>query len=272
MRRRVWSGRDGRPLVRVWQSDRSGLRAAWRLQAIRQAERQEERLLQRALWRVRRGGLSTAAARVMIGCDRVTTRAGMRVPVAGRANLQKGSDMRVLACSIACLFAFSVAAAPPKPTVDTNPSTVVVYSAIGVTQAETDGSASAEGAGGVGTIGGYGALDKMCADEFGPGARAATTEEADHRRFQITGNQPWVVPTGTIRAVETASGWQAIDAANHSVGFTSAGEIGTITSAACFKFRSKSSSLGGPRASGVSNCEDPGPVLCSAPFAVPVSP
>jgi hypothetical protein len=173
-----------------------------------------------------------------------------------------------LLCFPMCVM--PVLAAPPKPSVETNPATIVEYRAVGVTVATTVGRASATDVGGE-RIFGYSAMDKMCADEFGPGARAATSAEAGRRSFAVSGSSPWVVPTGTVRAIASGSEWSAIDEANHSVGFSSLGAGGAITSAACFKFQSVSPQQGGPTIDGaVSNCETSLPILCSAPVAVPV--
>ena len=150
-------------------------------------------------------------------------------------------------------------------------NTIVEYRFVGVTVEERDGSF------GYGGLVGVSALHKLCADEFGPGARASTISESQFRGDDGAG-QAWLAPGNTpmVIAATGPATWAPHDAVTGDrVGNSFSSGSAALGSAYCNSYSSASSNNSAPVSqSGApvvpGTCNSNRPVACSAPVDIPV--
>ena len=158
--------------------------------------------------------------------------------------------------------------------------TIIEWRYIGLTQTEDDGEFQ------YGGLEGVGAMNKACAAEFGPSARAASIQEAFFRDDgAVDTRRGWVAPSGPMIVARYASGgdpqggpFVAKDAATGiNVGQSSITDERALTVAYCIHYGSITLFDPLDSVSVTSNgrifsegCDSVLPVACSAPVSVPV--
>jgi len=164
-------------------------------------------------------------------------------------------------------------------TVQGGTQTIVEYRYVGLASADpTDGRI--EVAGSNTSLIGFAAMNKLCADDYGPAARVATINEAFFRDDSDQ-RDAWVVADGVdVYVSEFTSGnpskWAPVASSTGiRIGPIGAIPFGLIQASQCFQYTQDSASFEGPvtRASGeifIVGCDTIHPVACSAPTVIPL--
>lgn len=172
-------------------------------------------------------------------------------------------------------------AEPVAVTIEDGPQTIVEYRLVGFTTEVVDGAPIFDV-----LLQGYPAMHKLCADEFGPNARAATSEDV-RRPLHATPPYPfetWIVPTGIVVLFDPTDpdpleAWRASDSVSQaSVNAGDSGPREAAAAADCVQRNSSASVFWGVThrpafgRTESARCNTILPVACSAPVSVPVSP
>ena len=164
---------------------------------------------------------------------------------------------------------------PIPVTVQNGVQTIVEWRYIGLTTFEDDGLFL------FGGLFGVAAMNKVCAAEFGPGARAASLSEAYFRDdAAVETRSGWVAPGGPMLLAtdQSLAVFFPIDAAaGAQVGESFLSPGFAISQAYCARYRTGFGTVQGSRilangAQVLGACNVTLPVSCSAPVAIPVAP
>jgi hypothetical protein len=165
---------------------------------------------------------------------------------------------------------------PVPVTVQGGTQTIVEYRYVGLTSADpTSGRVTALGNSNTSLIG-FAAMNKLCAEDYGPAARAATINEAFFRN-DLDISDAWVVADGVdVYAIEfTVEGvpkkWAAVASSNGvSLGLPVGNPYSAIRFSQCGQYTTDGLSMQGSITRqhgqiGVATCDTILPVACSAP-------
>jgi len=164
---------------------------------------------------------------------------------------------------------------PIPVTVQNGAQTIVEWRYIGLTTFEDDGQFL------FGGLFGVAAMNKVCAAEFGPGARAASLSEAYFRDdAAVETRSGWVAPGGPMLLAPNppATLIFPVDAATGArVGAGNASADFAIVLAYCARYSTGVPARRGPAINRLglnesTECSVTRPVSCSAPVAIPVAP
>ena len=193
-------------------------------------------------------------------------------PPPGDVNVINTPDVNV--ANVPDVFVVNDKDSPLPVTIQNGVQTIVEWRYVGLTTDEDDGRFEFEG------LVGVAAMNKMCAVEYGAGARAASIAEAYFRDDGLLDDRlGWLAPAQPMMILKSQSQiLVAVDApSGQHVGVSTESTREAARTAYCTRYQSESDVTLGPvifpeGITGASNCISKRPAACSAPVAIPVAP